>query len=269
MSWLTAPWAEGIGQRALLELVLLGLAGGALGAWLVLYELSYAAESLAHGMLPGLVVASLAGLPLLLGAAGGLLLGAGAVAGAQRLKGVGADTAVGVVVTTLLGLGVVLALSPDTPAGLSELLFGDVLGVTDGDLALAGALVLVLLGGLWVAHPRLQLVAFDRGAARALGVGPGRVDLLLLVALALALLVAVQGLGNLLVVAVLIAPAAAARRLCERTGSLLAVSAGLAVLGAVGGLELSYHAGIAAGAAVALVLVATYPLAAAVAALRR
>ncbi len=71
-SWLADPWTEAIDRRALAEVILLGIAGGALGSWLVAFQLAYGAESLAHAMLPGLVVAALAGLPLLLGAAGGL-----------------------------------------------------------------------------------------------------------------------------------------------------------------------------------------------------
>lgn len=262
LHWLTDPWAQAIGRRALLEVVLLGVSGGVLGCWLVFYGLAYSAESLAHGLLPGLVTAALLGLPLLLGGAAGLLVGALAVALAGRVEGVGKDTAVAVAVTTLFGLGVLLALSPDTPAGLQGLLFGDVLGVSDTDLALAGALVVGLLAALRVLHPRLMVVGFDRASARGLGVRPGVVDTALLVLLAAALLVAVQGLGNLLVVAVLVAPASGARLLTRRMAPMLALSAGLAVLAGIAGMTLSYHAGTAAGASIALALVASYGVAA-------
>lgn len=262
LEWLTDPWALGLGRRALLEIVLLGVAGGTLGCWLLFYNLAYSAESLAHALLPGLVGASLLGVPLLIGGAAGLLVGAVAVGLAGRIEGVGRDTAVAVVVTGLLGLGVLLALSPDSPAGLRGLLFGDVLGVTDTDLALAAALVAVLLVALRLGHHRLLIVGFDRLNAPALGVRPLAVDVGLLVLLAAALLVAVQGLGNLLVVAVLIAPPSAARLLTRRMAPMLAGSAVIAVLGGVGGIYLSYYAGTAAGASIAMVLLAAYLLAA-------
>lgn len=262
LDWLADPWSQAIGRRALLEVVLLGVAGGALGCWLVLYDLAYSAESLAHSLLPGLVVAALLGLPLLLGGGAGLLAGALAVALAGRVEGVGRDTAVAVAVTTLFGLGVLLARSADTPAGLQELLFGDVLGVGDTDLALAAGLVVLLLAGLRLLHSRLLVVGFDRSGARALGVRPLVADAALLALLAAALLVAVQGLGNLLVVAVLIAPASAARLLTRRMGPMLALAAGLAVLAGVSGMYVSHHAGTAAGASIALALVATYGVAA-------
>ena len=209
------------------------MAGGALGAWVVSYRLSYSAESLAHAMLPGLVVAALTGLPLLLGGTVGILFAALAVALAGRVPGLGRDTGVAVVVTTLFGLGALLALSPDTPAGLGALLFGDVLGASDTDLALAAALVVLVLLALRVLHGRLLVLGFDRVNARALGVAPLPVDAALLVLVALAIVVAVQGLGSLLVVAVLVAPAAAAAQLSDRMGARLAIGAGVAVLAGV------------------------------------
>src|SRR6185312_810913 len=76
LHWLTDPWAEPLNRRALLEVALLGLAGGGLGCWLLFFQLAYSAESLAHALLPGLVGAALLGLPLLLGGAAGLLVAA-------------------------------------------------------------------------------------------------------------------------------------------------------------------------------------------------
>jgi ABC-type Mn2+/Zn2+ transport system permease subunit len=268
LGWLTDPWAQALTRRALLEVALLGAAGGALGCWLVFFNLAYSAESLAHALLPGLVGAALLGLPLLLGGAAGLLVAAVAVALAGRIEGLDRDTAVAVVVTTLFGLGVLLALSPDTPAGLQGLLFGDVLGVTDGDLALAAGLVVAVAGGLALAHQRLLVVAFDRRSAGALGVRSLTVDVALLVLLAVTLLVAVQGLGNLLVVAVLIAPASAARLVTRRIAPMILASGAIAVVAGVGGVYLSFHAGTAAGASIAGVLVAAYLAVAAGAALR-
>jgi ABC-type Mn2+/Zn2+ transport system permease subunit len=254
----TDPWADEVGRRALLEVVLLGVTGGALSCWIVFYNLSYSAESLAHALLPGLVVAALTGLPLLLGGAAGLLVAALAVAAASQVPAIGRDTSVAVVVTTLFGAGVLLALSPSSPPGLQGLLFGDVLGVSDTDLALAGGLAALVVGALAVLHGRLLAVGFDRLSAPGLGVRPLMVDGALLVLLALALLVAVQGLGNLLVVAVLVAPASAARLVARRMAPMMAASALVAVVAGAGGLYLSYYAGTAAGASIAAILVAAY-----------
>jgi ABC-type Mn2+/Zn2+ transport system permease subunit len=259
-SALSDPWNQEIMRRAFAEVVLLGIAGGVLGAWIVLYGLSYATESIAHGLLPGLVIAALAGLPLLAGAAGGALVAAVAIAAAARVPAIGRDTAIAVAVTALFGLGALLALSPDTPAGLSGLLFGDVLGVSDGDLWAAGGLAAVVLGATWLLQGRLMLVGFDRANARALGAAPAAVDLVVLVLVAAAVVVAVQGLGSLLVVAVLVAPAAAARLAARRLRAMLAAGTALAIAAGVGGLYLSYYADTAAGASIAGLLVVGYVL---------
>ncbi|HWI73666.1 MAG TPA: metal ABC transporter permease [Baekduia sp.] len=257
---LIEPWQQAIDRRAFLEVLLLGLTGGTLGCWIIFYNLSYSTESLAHALLPGLVLAALAGIPLILGGAIGLVVAALAIAAAARTPAVGRDTAVAVVVTGLLGLGALLALSPDTPAGLGELLFGDVLGVSDSDLALAGGLALIVLVALALLHGRLLLVGFDRLNAAALGVRPAVIDVALLLLVAGALLVAVQGLGNLLVVAVLVGPAACARAVTQRMSTMMVVAAGVAVLAGCGGLYLSYYAETAAGASIAAVIVGAYAL---------
>jgi ABC-type Mn2+/Zn2+ transport system permease subunit len=254
------PLTETFMQRAIAEMTLLALAGGALGCWVVLYELSYAAESLAHSLFPGLVVAAIAGIPLLLGATPAIVLAALAIAVASRLPGVGREVGVAVVVTTMFGLGVLLALSPDSPPGIEGLLFGDILGPSDGDIAAAAALLVVIAVALPLLHGRLLATGFDRDGARALGLSPGFADTALLVLLAAATVVAVQGLGNLLVVAVFVGPAASARNLTDRIGPMIALAAGSAVIAGLAGLYLSYYAGTAGGASVALAIVALYLL---------
>ena len=268
VEWLTDPWSQEIVRRAFAEVIVLGAAGGALGVWVVLYGLSYGAESLAHGLFPGLVLAAILGVPLLLGGVVGIAVASVAVAAVGRLPGLDRDVGVAVTVTTLFGLGVLLALAPDTPRAIQGLMFGDVLGLTDGDVALAAGLALLTAAALWVLHPRLLSVGFDRAAAPALGIRTLPVDVALMLLVAAAIVVAAQGLGNLLVVALLVAPAAAARLVARRAGPMMATSVAIAIVAGCAGLYLSYHAATAAGASIAAMLVVAYLLAAAVAALR-
>ncbi len=250
-SFLFDPISDPLVRRAAIEVALIGVAGGALGCWIVHYGLPYAAESVAHCMLPGLVLASLAGAPLIIGGAAGLLAGVAAIALATRAPGIGRDTAIAVVVTTMFGLGALLALSPDTPANLQGILFGDVLAVSDSDLAIATGLVAATLAGLALLHPRLLAVGFDASGARSIGVRAGAVEASLLVLLAGAVLVAVQGLGNLLAVAALVGPAAVARLLASRMAPMMFVAVGLAIASGLAGLYVSYHLELAAGASIA------------------
>jgi ABC-type Mn2+/Zn2+ transport system permease subunit len=263
------PLRSGIGRRALLEIALLGTFCGALGFWVVTERLTYAGESLAHGLLPGFVLAALAGAPLLLGAAGGALVAAALVALAARDPRIGPDTGTAVAVTGLVGLGALLALAPDSPQRLEELLFGDPLGVSDADLA-AAALLLALGGaGLVALHRVLEATAFDPAAARAAGLPPEALRLALLALLAIAVAVAVQGLGALLVLAVLVAPPVAVRRHARNAARSMAAGGAVALLAGVVGVELSFHAGSAAGASIALALCAAAALGALLPARRR
>jgi ABC-type Mn2+/Zn2+ transport system permease subunit len=251
---LLEPLRSGIDRRALLEVALIGAFCGALGFWVVTERLTYAAESLSHGLLPGLVLAALVGAPLLLGAAGGALGAAVLVALASRDERVGPDAGTAVAVTGLVGLGTLLALAPDAPQRLEELLFGDPLGVSDADLAAAAAL-LVLGGAALVAlHRPLSAVAFDTAGAVAIGLRPTLVRLALLVLLAAAISVAVRALGALLVLAVLVAPPVAVRRHVQTPAGAMLAGSAVAVLAGLVGIEVSFHAGLAAGASVALAL---------------
>jgi ABC-type Mn2+/Zn2+ transport system permease subunit len=263
VDFLIDPLRSGIDRRALLELAMVGSICGALGFWIVTERLAYSAESLSHGLLPGLVLAALAGAPLLLGAAGGALVAAALIAFASRDPRVGADTGTAIAVTGLVGLGALLALAPDAPQRLEELLFGDPLGVTDGDLV-AAALLLVL-GGASLAglHRPLTALAFDPAGAAAAGIRPSIIRLALLVLLAAAVAVAVQGLGALLVLAVLIAPPVAVRPWSKSPVRAMVAGSAVAVVAAFVGIEVSFHAHSAAGASVALALCAAAALGAA------
>ena len=196
---------------------------------MIFYGVSYAAESLAHALFPGLVLAALAGVPLLVGGIPGITIAAIAIALVGRTPGIGRDAAVSVVVTALFGLGALLALSPASPPGIQTLpLPGDILAPSTTDLILSGVLAGAVVATLLVLHWRLLAVAFDRSTASVLGAPPILADLAVLVLLAGAVLVAAQGLGTLLAVAALVGPAATARLLTRRLGAMMGVSTALA-----------------------------------------
>jgi ABC-type Mn2+/Zn2+ transport system permease subunit len=147
-------------------------------------------------------------------------------------------------------------LSPEAPPRLEELLFGDLLGISTADLLAAGGLALATGAALAVAHRPLALTSFDREASPSLGAAVARWETALLVLLGVGTVAAAPGLGSLLLVALIIAPAAAALRVTRRLPRALAIAAALAMVAGVAGLALSYYAGLAAGASVALCAVA-------------
>jgi zinc/manganese transport system permease protein len=167
-----------------------------------------------------------------------------------------------VTVTALFGLGALLALEPEVPARLGEILFGDLLSIDAGDLALTGGAAAIVVAALTALHRSLSLAAFDPATARALGVRPGLVEIAVLALVALAVVMASRGLGNLLAIALIIAPALAAGRLTSRLVPSLLAAAAIAAGAGIAGLYASYYLDVAAGASVALVAAATLPLAA-------
>ena len=194
-------------MRALAEVLILSLACGPLGVWVLLYRDAYAAESISHGMLPGLVIAALAGIPLLFGALGGVLVAAaghrarGARPAARHRRGrrggrLGAARA--------RRDARAVARDPAAPAGAAvrRPAGRDAAATSPSPACSPAAVALALAAG----HRSLALVGFDRGSARALGARPARWELALLVVLAVTTVAAVQGLGNLLLVALILAP---------------------------------------------------------------
>jgi ABC-type Mn2+/Zn2+ transport system permease subunit len=268
IDFVTDPLGQEFIRRALLEVGLISLAGGALGCWVIFYGISYAAESLSHALFPGLVIAALAGVPILVGGIPGIAVAAVAIAVVGRTPGIGRDTAVAVVVTGFFGLGALLALSPESPPGIQSLLFGDILAPSDADLRIAAILTLGVLISLVALHWRLLAVAFDRTTAGSLGASPTVADIAVLVLLAAAVLVAAQGLGTLLAVAALVGPAATARVFTNRIATMMVVASALGICAGLVGLYLSYYAGVAAGAAIAGTIVAAFLVAIAAMSLR-
>jgi len=254
------PFRSGIDRRAVIELALIGSLCGSLGFWVLTERLAYGAESLSHGLLPGLVLAALAGAPLLLGAAGGALAAAALIAVAARDARVGADTGTAVAVTGLVGVGALLALAPESPQRLEELLFGDPLGTTGGDLAAAAALLVLGGAALALLHRPLTALAFDAAGAATVGLRPGLIRLALLVLLAVAVALAVQGLGALLALAVIVGPPLAVRGHARTPARAMLAGSAVAVGAAIVGMEVSFHAHSAAGASVALALCAAAAL---------
>ena len=259
--WVADPFAYAFMQRAVLEVILMGAVTGAIGTYVVLRGLSFIGDALSHAIFPGVVIAFLLGRSVFLGAlAFGLLTSASIVvlATTRRVK---EDSAIGVLFAGSFALGVVLiSTTRNYTRDLAAFLFGNVLGVTTHDIALSavvGALVLLLLV---LFHKELLLVAFDREAAQAMGVPVFWVNLLLLVMISLTIVVSLSAVGNILVVAMLVTPAATARLLTDRLPVMLGLSAAVGTLSGVVGLVVSFHADVAAGGTIVLVATVLFGL---------
>ncbi|HYI81412.1 MAG TPA: metal ABC transporter permease [Thermoleophilaceae bacterium] len=258
-------------RTALIELVLLGIAGGLLGAWIVLRRLAFFAHAVGTATFPGLVVADGIGFSATIAALAVALGYAGGVERAGRAGRDPGDVATALALVVALALGVVLASDVfESGAAVDRLLFGTALGLDDGDLwiaAGAAALALaatVLLGRAWTA------AGFDASGASALGLPVRTGDRLLLGLIAVAAVAALPAVGALLVASLFVVPAATARLLTNGVATLLAAATAIAVAQGTVGLYVSLWLDVPPGPAVAVVGSSAYAVAAlATATLRR
>jgi manganese/iron transport system permease protein len=247
------PFRLGLMQRALVQVVVISAVGGAVGCFVVIRGLSFTGESLAHTVLPGVVVAYAIGVSLLLGAA---VLAAVTVAIsllAQRDRRISEDTAMGVAFAGLFPLGVILlALQSNPTRSLGDFLFGDVLANSPTDVLTTVVVSALILVGLIGLHRAALACSFDRPYAASLGYRPGVVDAALLCLVAATVVVAILAVGNVLALALLIAPAATARLLLDRLVPMMLLAGALGTLSGVVALELSYWVGAAASSTIVL-----------------
>jgi ABC-type Mn2+/Zn2+ transport system permease subunit len=243
-------------RTAVIELLLLGVAGGLLGAWIVLRRLAFFAHAVGGATFPGLVVADASGLrPVVAGLAVALAYAAAVWRAGSRAAGRVADAVTGIVLAGALAVGVVLASDVfRSGARVDSLLFGSLLAIAPADVwAAAGAAALALmatvaLGRAWLA------TGFDRDGARAIGARVAAADALLLA------LVAVTVVASLLTASLFIVPAATARLLAPDVRALLAASVALALVEGVVGAYLALWLDAPPGPAVAVLGGAVFAL---------
>jgi zinc/manganese transport system permease protein len=255
--------------RALVAGCLVALACAVVGTFVVLRGLAFIGDALAHGVLPGVAVAILAGASGVLGAAVGaavMIAGVELVRARSRLTG---DTAIGLLFVGMLSLGVVIVSRSDSFTGdLTRILFGEVLGIDWSDIWLQlGAAVAVAAIAAVCARPFL-LVAYDREQARVAGFSARLYDWLMMAMVAATVVVSFQTVGTLLVMGMLLAPPATAALVARRIGVMTALAAALGVVSVWAGLVLSYQYDLAAGATIVLVEVGLFFVALALSALR-
>ena len=246
--------------RALVTTVIAAIVCALLSCWLVLVGWSLMGDAVSHAVLPGVVIAYVLGAPFAIGAlVFGFLAVAliGAIRGTSRVK---EDAAIGIVFTTLFALGLVLISVTPSQTDLNHIIFGNVLGVSSADLIQIAALALVAFLVLVLKRRDLTLFAFDPTHAHAIGLNPRLLGALLLGLLALTAVVALQVVGVILVVAMLIIPGATAYLLTDRFGRMLIIAPTISAASSIVGIYLSYWIDAASGGLVVLVQGAVFAL---------
>ena len=239
-------------QRALIGSLIAVVATSLVGTWVVLRGLAFLGDALAHGVIPGIALAVLWGFSPVIGAFVAALIMSGLVSVVANRTVVREDTAIGLLFVGMLSLGIVIVSRAQSFATeVTALLFGDVLGVTVGDIRtqlIATGIVAVVTVVLY--RPFLALT-FNRSKAQALGMRPALAQAALLAILALSIVASFQAIGTLLVFGLLVGPPATASLLVHRVPTITALSILLGSVAVVAGLTVSFHHGTAGGATIA------------------
>ncbi|MCO6391709.1 iron chelate uptake ABC transporter family permease subunit [Aliihoeflea aestuarii] len=245
-------------QQAFIISVLVALPMGLLSPYLVLKGWSLMGDAISHAVLPGIVIAYVAGLPLALGAfAAGLAcaIATGFLKDNSRIK---EDTAMGVVFSGMFGLGLVMFVAIETSVHLNHILFGDVLGTTWRDIAETGAIAGATVLALIVFGRDLMLFSFDPGHARTVGLKVRLLHYGLLTMLSLTIVGGLQAVGIILAIAFLIAPGAIAFLMTRTFRAMVLVAASVAVFSAALGIYLSFFIDSAPAPTIVLVMSALF-----------
>jgi ABC-type Mn2+/Zn2+ transport system permease subunit len=267
--WIVEPLTYGFIVRGLLAGLLAGVACAMLSAFVVWRGMAFIGDALAHAILPGIVIAFVNGVSLFVGALVAALLtalGIGLLSRGRQLK---EDTAVGVMFSGFFALGILLLSRVASYQDLTHILFGDILGVSRGDLWAMLAVVLVVLLLVVGFYKELLTTSFDPSHAVAIGLSPSMVRYGLLLLIALTVVAAIQTVGVVLVLALLVTPAAAASLLVKELPRIMALGVLFALLASLAGLYASFYANVASGAAIVLTLTLFFVVAFLLSAIRR
>jgi manganese/iron transport system permease protein len=261
VEFLTAPWEYDFWRRALLVALLSGVVCGVIGTHVVLRGTAFIGDAVAHAVFPGIAVAFVLGANLVVGGAVAGVVTALLIAVFTQNRRLKEDSVIGIFFAAAFGLGiVVLSTAPGYGGSLESFLFGSILGISDADVVSVAVIGALLLVGTWLLNSRFTATTLDREQARAVGLPVFRLDLALHVMVTLAIVISLQAVGNILVLALLVTPAAAARLLTDRLGTMVLLAPLIGAGGGVLGLYLSYASDLAAGGLIVLTLTAIFLL---------
>jgi ABC-type Mn2+/Zn2+ transport system permease subunit len=252
-TFITPFAANGFMVNALVAGLLVSIACGIVGTFIVLRGLAFIGDALAHGVLPGVAIAVLFGLPGMLGAAAGALAMIFGIGFITRRSNLSSDTAIGLLFVGMLALGVAIVSRSHSFSGdLVRILFGEILGIRTGEIV--GQLVTTILIGVAavVCYRPFLLLCFSPEQAEVSGFPPRRYHAIMLGMIAMTVVVSFRTVGTLLVFGMLLAPAASAALFSRKITTMILAASCIGGVSVYLGLLASYHFNLAAGASITL-----------------
>lgn len=245
--------------KALAIAVMSSLVCGVVGCYVVLRGMAFIGDTVAHAVFPGLAVAFVVSGNLVLGGTLAGILTAVLIAVFSQSRRLKEDSVIGIFFVAAFALGIVIiSRAPGYAGSLQQFLFGSITGIPDSDLYVAAATGLLVLAVVFLLHKEFVTISLDRESARAMGVPVFWLDLVLYVLVTLAVVISVQTIGNILVLALLITPAATARLLTDRLSVMMVLAPAAGGLSALTGLYLSWSYDLPTGGTIVLVLTAVF-----------
>ena len=263
IDYILGPFQYGFMVRALIVSVLVGVMCPILGAYVITRGRAFMGDALAHSVLPGMVVAFLLGIsPFFAAVPAGIVI-ALLMGTVSRRTGISEDTSIGIVFAGMFALGLVmLSRATSVNVNIEDLLLGQVLGVTQTDVYVSVALTALVLIGLYTFHRQLVYTTFDEVGASVVGIKTNLIEYVLLALLALVIVIGIQAAGIVLVMAMLITPAATGYLLARRFVGVMIIGALVGAASAIVGLYLSFHADLPSGPSMALLATLMFTIAA-------
>lgn len=254
MEWLIEPFELAFQQRALIGGSLAAVVLSLVGTWVVIRGMSFLGDALVHGVVPGIALAVLLDINPMIGALAAAAVMLFGISLVHRQTTFSEDTSIGLLFVGMLGLGVILISRTGSYAGnIAEILFGDALGVTQGDVVMLSVLLVVVSVVSVVLYRPFLVLSFNEQKAALLGLRPRLTHIVLLILITVSIVGSFRTVGTLLVFAMLVGPPATASLMVRKVSSIMVVGSLIGVFAVASGLVVSYYADTSASATIAII----------------
>lgn len=260
MDFIEAVMQYGFLQKALLTSIMVGIICGVIGCFIILRGMALMGDAISHAVLPGVAISYMLGINFFFGAVFTGVLTAIAIGFVTQNSRIKHDTSIGIMFTAAFALGIIIITMLKSSTDLYHILFGNVLAVRSSDMWITLGIGLFVLLAVYLFYKELLVTSFDETMGAAYGLPVRLIHYFLMTLLTMVTVASLQTVGIVLVVAMLITPAAAAYLLTERLWVMIFLAAGIGVLSSIIGLYFSFTYNLASGATIVLAATAIFIL---------
>ena len=261
MEFIEAVIQYGFLQKALLTSIMVGIICGVIGCFIILRGMALMGDAISHAVLPGVAISYMLGINFFFGAVFSGVLTAIAIGFVTQNSRIKHDTSIGIMFTAAFASGIIMITLLKSSTDLYHILFGNVLAVRSADMWITLGIGLIVLAAVYLFYKELLVTSFDETMGAAYGLPVRFIHYFLMTLLTMVTVASLQTVGIVLVVAMLITPAAAAYLLTDRLWVMIFLAAGIGIISSIVGLYFSFTYNLASGATIVLSATAIFVLA--------